>query len=68
MSATKVKEVASEIIKIGVGLDNKEVMLALAIATAAIMKASYTPELHGAVLGAFVDNVRHSLAQMPTRQ
>jgi hypothetical protein len=66
MSAAKVKELAAEIVKIGVDHESKEVMVALAIATASIMKASFTPEIHGEVLAAFVDNVRHSLEQMRT--
>ena len=68
MSISKVKDIASEIIKMGVGQDCDEVMLSLAIAVASIMKASYTPEIHDAKLGVFVDNVRHALKQMDTRQ
>jgi hypothetical protein len=59
---------AAEIIKTGVDQESKEVMLALAIATASIMKAAFTPEIHQEVLASFVDNVRHALQQMDTRK
>ena len=65
MSEAKVKELSAEIIQAGVGMGNNEVMLALA--TASIMKAAYTPELHDALLTAFVSNVRNGLKQMDTR-
>jgi len=67
MSEAKVKELSAEIIQAGVGMGNNEVMLALALATASIMKAAYTPELHDALLTAFVSNVRNGLKQMDTR-
>ena len=67
MSADQVRETAAKICTAGVGLSSKEVMLALSIATASIIKASFTPELHGAVLGAFNENVKHALTQMHSK-